>query len=312
MKKIILILLFFGISGCVSPPSLSYLPDYKANAFAPGNNYLSSIVKGNFFGIYDEYACSGKNTLDEAMNCAIQKCETGMSKRSNKLAMHTPYLVPYQCVAFHLYDDSVKSSSDVPQITYIPGVRWEFFVRNSAVEKIYISNTELQNQARIDSVEHLSLARRSLEIKKQKTLAAQKEKAAETLRLKKQKEEEALEQQFQLFVEQKKKICESYGFKGDNAIAACVQKEINLEKDRILANQMAQKNQPIIQQVQPGYRNSGPNYDALSSMGSCLQNEGSFAACSNAWQGYTPPRKTVTKCRYDSFGNVITGTCTTQ
>jgi len=59
-------------------------------------------------------------------------------------------------------------------------------------------------------------------------------------------------------------------------------------------------------------RSSQPNYDALSSMGSCLQNEGSFAACSNAWQGYTPPRKTVTKCRYDAFGNVITGTCTTQ
>jgi len=47
-------------------------------------------------------------------------------------------------------------------------------------------------------------------------------------------------------------------------------------------------------------------------MGSCLQTEGSFAACSNAWQGYTPPKKTVTKCRYDTFGNVITGTCTTQ
>jgi hypothetical protein len=305
-------MLFFGITGCVSPPSLSYLPDYKANAFAPGNNYISNMVKGNFFSIYDEYACSGKNTLDEAMNCAIQKCETGMSKRSNKNAMHVPYLVPYQCVAFHLYGDSVNSSSDVPQITYTPGIRWEFFVRNSAVEKIYLSNTELQKQARNDGFEHLGLARRSLETKKQKTLAAQKKKAAETLRLKKQKEEEALEQQFKLFIEQKKKICESYGFNGDNAIATCIQKEINLEKDRIQANLLAQKNQPIIQQAQPSYRNSGPNWDALGSMGSCLQTEGSFAACSNAWQGYTPPRKTVTKCRYDTFGNVITGTCTTQ
>ena len=79
---------------------------------------------------------------------------------------------------------------------------------------------------------------------------------------------------------------------------------------RELAQQIAKQNQPIIQQAQP---NSGPNWDALSNYGRCLGTQGeTFSSCSNAWQGYTPPRKTVTKCRYDSFGNVITGTCTTQ
>ena len=51
---------------------------------------------------------------------------------------------------------------------------------------------------------------------------------------------------------------------------------------------------------------AAPYLEQLIDEGNC------WAACSNAWQGYTPPRKTVTKCRYDTFGNVITGTCTTQ
>ena len=104
-----------------------------------------------------------------------------------------------------------------------------------------------------------------------------------------------------------KELCQNYGFKSDNAIAVCIQKEINDEKNRLQQQLYAQQQNYRVPQ-----QKAQPNYDALSSMGSCLQTEGSFAACSNAWQGYTPPRKTVTKCRYDSFGNVITGTCTTQ
>ena len=111
-------------------------------------------------------------------------------------------------------------------------------------------------------------------------------------------------------IEELKNTCKSYGFSSNDAIASCVQKEINLERDRVQAQQIAKQNQPIIQQAQP---NSGPNWDALSNYGRCLGTQGeTFSSCSNAWQGYTPPRKTVTKCRYDSFGNVITGTCTTQ
>ena len=142
----------------------------------------------------------------------------------------------------------------------------------------------------------------------QKRLEEAKKRKAEADRKKLQEQKE----EFMAYIETLKNNCKTYGFSADDAIATCVQREINLERDRVQAQQIAKQNQPIIQQVQPSYRNSGPNYDALSSMGSCLQTEGSFAACSNAWQGYTPPKKTVTKCRYDAFGNVITGTCTTQ
>ena len=138
-----------------------------------------------------------------------------------------------------------------------------------------------------------------------------KQNAAAALKAK-EKKIQAKQDEFMAYIESLKGNCRTYGFSSDDAIATCVQREINLEKDRIQAKLIAKQNQPIIQQVQPTYRNSQPNYDALSSMGSCLQTEGSFAACSNAWQGYTPPKKTVTKCRYDTFGNVITGTCTTQ
>ena len=128
----------------------------------------------------------------------------------------------------------------------------------------------------------------------------------------KQKQLQAKQDEFMAYIESLKNNCITYGFTSDNAIATCVQREINLERDRVQAQQIAKQNQPIIQQVQPSYRNSGPNSNALKSMGSCLQTEGSFAACANAWQGYTPPKKTVTNCRYDAFGNTIRGTCTTQ
>jgi hypothetical protein len=116
-----------------------------------------------------------------------------------------------------------------------------------------------------------------------------------------QKQVESQQKQYQSYLNQTKERCRSYGFNDDNAIATCVQREINLEKDRI-------QQQPIIVQ-----QSSGLNYDALGNYGRCLSTQGeTFSSCSNAWQGYTPPKKTVTKCRYDAFGNTITGTCTTQ
>ena len=129
----------------------------------------------------------------------------------------------------------------------------------------------------------------------------------------KNQHDKSQEEQLANTIEELKNTCKSYGFSSNDAIASCVQKEINLERDRIQAQQIAKQNQPITQQVQPSYRNSGPNWDALGNYGRCLGTQGeTFSSCSNAWQGYTPPKKTVTKCRYDTFGNVITGTCTTQ
>jgi hypothetical protein len=121
----------------------------------------------------------------------------------------------------------------------------------------------------------------------------------------KRKRQEQEQQKFQAFVDNKKYICRTYGFTEENAIAKCVQEEINNEINRL--------------QQQRAYANAQANanaqarYNAFSNYGRCLSTAGeTFASCANAWQGYTPPTKTVTKCRYDTFGNVINGTCTSR
>jgi hypothetical protein len=104
------------------------------------------------------------------------------------------------------------------------------------------------------------------------------------------------------YIDQKKAVCMSYGFKEENAIAGCVQTEINnevLRQQQVQTYANAQARSNAIQ------RNN-----ALSNMGACLQTEGSFGACANAWQGYTP--KKVVKCSFDAFGNKITSTCREQ
>ena len=120
---------------------------------------------------------------------------------------------------------------------------------------------------------------------------------------------QAKQAQYENLIKQYQSTCRSYGFNEDNAIATCVQREINLERDRIqgrLNALNAQQNQQI-------YQDNQRRNQALSNYGRCLSTQGeTFSSCSNAWQGYTPPKKTVTKCRYDAFGNTIRGTCTTQ
>ena len=91
-------------------------------------------------------------------------------------------------------------------------------------------------------------------------------------------------------------------FKEENAIAGCVQTEINNELLRQQKVQTYANSQARANAIQ---RNN-----ALSNMGRCLSTEGNFAACSNAWNGYTPKR--VVKCDYDMFGNKITSTCREQ
>lgn len=113
---------------------------------------------------------------------------------------------------------------------------------------------------------------------------------------------EAEQKRLQAYIESKKMLCASYGFKEENAIASCVQTEINNEIMRM-------------QQVQAyanaqARANAAQRSNALSNMGRCLSTEGNFGACANAWQGYTPPK--VTNCQYDVFGNVIRSTCKTQ
>ena len=98
-----------------------------------------------------------------------------------------------------------------------------------------------------------------------------------------------LDQQMALwtaYIDQKKSICMSYGFTEENAIATCVQTEINNE---IMRMQQVQTYANAQARANAAQRNN-----ALSNMGRCLSTEGNFGACANAWQGYTPPK--VTKC----------------
>ncbi|MDA0345399.1 MAG: hypothetical protein O3C54_05500 [Proteobacteria bacterium] len=113
------------------------------------------------------------------------------------------------------------------------------------------------------------------------------------------------QQQYQNYINQKQSLCRSYGYSSQDAIAMCVQQEINNERSRLYAQQ-AQANA----QAQADHQR---RMNALSNYGRCLGTEGeTFGSCANAWQGYTPPKKTVTQCRYDTFGNIINGTCTSR
>ena len=107
------------------------------------------------------------------------------------------------------------------------------------------------------------------------------------------------------FIDGIKLRCKSYGFTEENAIATCVQTEINNEITRFQAQQVYANAQ--------ARANATQRNNALSNMGRCLSTEGNFAACGNAWNGYTPkPAKKVYKCDYDVFGNQISSTCREQ
>ena len=107
------------------------------------------------------------------------------------------------------------------------------------------------------------------------------------------------------YISAMRKTCKGYGFESQNAIAMCIQTEINNEITRF-------ENQQVYANAQ-ARANAAQRNNALSSMGRCLSNEGSFAACGNAWNGYTPkPAKKVYKCDYDVFGNQISSTCREQ
>jgi hypothetical protein len=186
-----------------------------------------------------------------------------------------------QC-SIHLGEDKAKSYCRVYKVSETQGQR-------QIIEKTIAYNSEL-NKIKPD-------------IWTQRRNSAQLVKENQVKRLEAARQNELKQQQIKLevYVNEKKSLCMSYGFEGVNAIATCVQKEINLEKERM------QQKSILVQQ------STGLNYDAIGNYGRCLGTQGeTFSSCSNAWQGYTPPKKTVTKCRYDTFGNVITGTCTTQ
>jgi len=333
-----LVLMVFGLVGCEAwslQEPLDPSKDYRATASAPGIEH--AIDEGEcLVGCKPDliFSCDSMPSVEKAKSCAINQCvahykylkQSPFWKNKNNSAFCIAHdtssysIIQAWNLSYGLYSswrnnrgNACSDYKDAPNCIKIIDDFSDLY--GSAYGKKTLFYVGPKKQAEVNVEEANRKAYRAT-IKKeiiakqarQKRLNEAKKQKAEAERKKLQAQQE----EFMTYIETLKNNCKTYGFTADNAIATCVQREINLERDRIQAQQIAKQNQPIIQQVQPSYRNSGPNWDALGSMGSCLQTEGSFAACSNAWQGYTPPKKTVTKCRYDTFGNVITGTCTTQ
>ena len=350
MKKLIALLFLFGIVGCATTPPPDLSKDFRAHAAAPELEQL--IDEGNCWaGCKSDlvFSCDSIGSVAEAKSCAIKKCVSHYqylkktpywNKQEEDAACisvdTSSYSVFYNRAEYFSGALSGQYSmvrnknvicSDGQGIDVNPNWPCQKAINDAASDlaKAYVQNRKLYSGPKKKAQENGINPFEAEAIRTKNRIAANKrykerlemealvtkQNAAAALKAK-EKKIQAKQDEFMAYIESLKGNCRTYGFSSDDAIATCVQREINLEKDRIQAKLIAKQNQPIIQQVQPAYRNSQPNYDALSSMGSCLQTEGSFAACSNAWQGYTPPKKTVTKCRYDTFGNVITGTCTTQ
>ena len=321
MKKILLTLIVFGIVGCATTtPQETYAKlyssykDFKAIAIAPGmaleqNPYC-------FVGTgceYDEtFICDDKESLSEAKNCAIEKCQRFYDINNDPDWKLEEEL---QCLAYDLSSDGYIASNPY----FYARLRLDNDISNARVQEYkkakYFNTSNYQNieeKAQINA--RIERRNRQIQAENRATQrAAAARKKAEFLAEQKKREEvriaAAKQAQYENLIKQYQSTCRSYGFNEDNAIATCVQREINLERDRIqgrLNALNAQQNQQI-------YQDNQRRNQALSNYGRCLSTQGeTFSSCSNAWQGYTPPRKTVTKCRYDSFGNVITGTCTTQ
>lgn len=291
LKKFILLLIL--TTSCASTYYSSY-PDYKATALLPGNDSLKRDITSSFYFFWssrDAYICSGKETLDEALLCSIEKCEQFYSTlRSRDMKMEVINPIPYKCIGRNISDDKeAKASSDILEVDTFQNLPNHELIENYNTNLLYRAE-------KLDSTRYINfLAKRDEMIK---------ERNEQMLEILAKKEKDDQMKRLMSFIDDKRNLCTIYGFKNERDIAVCVQKEVNAELTRI-ENQRKQNNQIV--QIQPSYSN---RYQALSNMGACLQTEGNFAACSNAWSGYTPPK--VTTCQYDAFGNKITSTCRTQ
>jgi len=218
--------------------------------------------------------CHNKETKDEAIDCALKQCETNV----NGINRYGGYGSSVEdCVLMWVNDESLWSES-----------KKDFDIRKGdSIREPLVRNYNYQ-------------------------IAEQKRKIEQSARLKKMNEEAQIVKaqekrdaeiaKFQAFIDGIKLRCKSYGFTEENAIATCVQTEINNEITRFQAQQVYANAQ--------ARANAAQRNNALSNMGRCLSTEGNFAACGNAWNGYTPkPAKKVYRCDYDVFGNQITSTC---
>lgn len=254
---------------------LSFYNLQSGNKAFAANIYVSDSYP--FSTVYDVFGgfCYAKESTGAAEECALKQC----LKNVNGINQFGGYGSIYKdCVLIRVNNESEYYYSSIEKFDEQTGNQTRTIKMNAyryaEAEKRRIRQAEL---ARFNA---------KVEAEKQQVLRVQQARQA----------------QYQAYIDTKKRICQSYGFTDNNAIAVCVQQEVNNELIR-LQNQQAYANQQ-------SRANSQARWSSFNSYSRCLQNENSLAACSNAWNGYTPPKKTV--CRYDTFGNEITSTCTTK
>jgi len=324
MKKLLAVLLLFGIVGCETPSNVVYEEQYSkyksfaAVSIAPG---MSLELNPNCFqGTGCEFDlrfyCDSKDSIENAKSCAISECQKFYDVKSSSKWKSKDNL---SCLAYELGEGSYISLNPyfyarlrLDENNDDKNVR-DYKNALQTNDKNYINDVELARSIKIQDKLDKAKARKEQQKRKKEQLARLEKLNKEAKVLAERKKLQAQQEEFMSYIKTLQSNCKTYGFTTEDAIATCVQREINLERDRVQALLIAKRNQPIIQQVQPIYRNSQRNYDALSNMGRCLSAEGNFAACGNAWSGYTPkPAKKVYKCDYDVFGNQISSTCREQ
>jgi len=309
MKKLLALLLLFGIVGCETPSNVVYGEQYSkyksfaAVSIAPG---MSLELNPNCFqGTGCEFDlrfyCDSKDSIENAKSCAISECQKFYDVKNNPRWKSKDNL---SCLAYDLGEGSYVSLNPY----FYARLRLDENDDDKNVRD-YKNALQKNNKNYINDVELAKIEKINNKIRKEKARQEQikRNKQAKIAAQKAQREAELA--RFQAFLNGKKNTCRAYGFTEENAIATCVQTEINNEITRL---------QQQIQQQQ-AYANAQARANAVrrnsafSNMGRCLSAEASFAACSNAWSGYTPkPPKKVYKCDYDVFGNQISSTCREQ
>ena len=185
-----------------------------------------------------------------------------------------------------LYVSGVMNNGHARNQTSMNIINKEFYSRNVKLSNCIVVGIKYVEEKKLEKLEQEDKKVRLAEFNRQQIAKAEQDRLT-------------------AFIDGIKLRCKSYGFTEENAIATCVQTEINNEITRLQAQQVYANAQ--------ARANATQRNNALSNMGRCLSTEGNFAACGNAWNGYTPkPAKKIYRCDYDVFGNQITSTCREQ